>query len=159
MNPLSLVISLLIFVLILRGVIQGSKKPLQGSGLRLLIPLLYISTSLLELLDPSLELTTGRVVSSLCIGAVLSIPLMLLTQFQTRADGQIYYKRNVYLYILIVLIFAIRFFDFTFISGIDPKTLGFLNNLTTLSYISLWRISSFIKFKNTKSRVEKMKIV
>ncbi|WP_432644095.1 CcdC protein domain-containing protein [Paenibacillus pabuli] len=44
-----------------------------------------------------------------------------------------------------------RFFDFMFISGIDPKTLGFLNNVVALSYIAIWRMASFIKFHNSKS--------
>jgi len=45
----------------------------------------------------------------------------------------------------------IRFFDFMFISGIDPKTLGFLNNVVALTYIAIWRMASFIKFHNSKS--------
>jgi membrane protein CcdC involved in cytochrome C biogenesis len=151
MNPISLTISLLIVVLILRGVIQGSKKPLHESGRKSLIPILYISTSLFELFDPSLVLTSGRMISSIAIGAILSIPLILVTQFERKSDGKMYYKRNVSLYVLIIVIFSIRFFDFLFISGIDPKTLGFLNNVVALSYIAIWRMASFIKFHNSKS--------
>ncbi|BBI35607.1 CcdC protein domain-containing protein [Cohnella abietis] len=152
MNPFSLIISILILVLILRGLIRGSKEPLHDSGRRILIPVLYISTSLFELFDPELVLTSGRIVSSIGIGAVLSIPLILLTQFERKSDGRMYYKRNVSLYVLIIVIFSIRFFDFLFISGIDAKTLGFLNNVVTLTYIAIWRIVSFFKFRNAKSR-------
>lgn len=151
MNLFSFTISFLIVVLILRGVIQGSKKPLHESGRRLLIPILYISSSLFELFDPSLVLTSGRVISSIAIGAVLSIPLIMVTQFERKSDGKMYYTRNVSLYVLIVVTFSIRFFDFMLITGIDPKTLGFLNNLVALSYIAIWRIASFIKFHNSKS--------
>jgi len=90
-------------------------------------------------------------VSFIGVGAVMSIPLILLTQFERKTDGKMYYKRNVSLYVLIVVIFSIRFFDFLFISGIDPKTLGFLNNVLTLTYIAIWRIASYIKFRNAKS--------
>ena len=151
MNPFSLIISLVVLVLILRGVIQGSKKSLHESGRKILIPILYISTSLFELFDPTLVLTTSRMVSFIGVGAVMSIPLILLTQFERKTDGKMYYKRNVSLYVLIVVIFSIRFFDFLFISGIDPKTLGFLNNVLTLTYIAIWRIASYIKFRNAKS--------
>ncbi|MFC3749674.1 CcdC protein domain-containing protein [Paenibacillus sp. GCM10012306] len=151
MNLLSLTISLLIIVLILRGVIQGSKKPLHESGRRLLIPVLYISSSLFELFDPTLVLTSGRIISSIAIGAILSIPLILVTQFERKSDGKMYYKRNVSLYVLIIVIFSLRLLDFLFISGIDPKTLGFLNNVFTLTYIAIWRMASFIKFHNAKS--------
>ncbi|HBU82077.1 MAG TPA: DUF1453 domain-containing protein [Paenibacillus sp.] len=60
--------------------------------------------------------------------------------------------KETYLFMfLIIVIFSIRFFDFMFISGIDPKTLGFLNNVVALSYIAIWRMASFIKFHNSKS--------
>jgi membrane protein CcdC involved in cytochrome C biogenesis len=155
MNPLSLTMSFLIVVLILRGVIQGSKKPLHESGRKLLIPVLYIATSLFELFDPTLVLTSGRIMSSIGIGAILSIPLILVTQFERKSDGKMYYKRNVSLYVLIIVIFSLRLLDFFFISGIDPKTLGFLNNVFTLTYIAIWRMASFIKFHTANSRSSK----
>ncbi|MCW3790367.1 cytochrome c biogenesis protein CcdC [Paenibacillus sp. LS1] len=85
------------------------------------------------------------------IGAILSIPLILVTQFERKSDGGMYYKRSASLYVFIVVIFAIRFLDFMFITDIDPKTLGFLNNVIALSYIAIWRMASFIKFHNSKS--------
>ncbi|MGG4403784.1 CcdC protein domain-containing protein [Paenibacillus amylolyticus] len=123
------------------GFIQGSKKPLHESGRKLLIPILYISTSLFELFDPALVITTGRIISSVAIGAILSIPSILVTQFERKSDGGMYYKRYVSLYVFIVVIFGIRFFDFMFITDIDPKTLGFLNNVIALFILEIITIS------------------
>lgn len=152
MNVISLSISLLIVLLILRGVIQGSQKPLHESGRKLLIPILYIATCLFELFDPALVLTSGRVLSSITIGAVLSIPLILVTSFERRSDGYMYYEKNLSLYLLIIVIFFIRYLDLLFITDIDAKTMGFLNNLITLSYIGIWRVASFMKFQHAKSQ-------
>lgn len=151
MNSVSLAVSLLIFVLIFRSVIQGSKKPLHESGRKLLLPILYISTSLLQLLDPTLHLSTGEGIAFLAGGAVLSIPLILLTRFERRSDGNLYYQRNVALYVVLVLIFVLRFLDFIFIQGIDAQTLGFLNSLMAFSYISIWRMGSYIKFRSART--------
>lgn len=151
MNSVSLAVSLLIFVLIFRSVIQGSKKPLHESGRKLLLPILYISTSLFQLFDPTLHLMTGEVISFLAGGAVLSIPLILLTRFQRQADGKMYYQRNVALYVVLVVIFVLRFLDFTFIRGVDAQTLGFLNSLMAFSYISIWRLGSYIKFRSART--------
>ncbi|WP_427050670.1 CcdC protein domain-containing protein [Paenibacillus sp. TC-CSREp1] len=158
MNVISLSISLLIVVLILRGVIQGSQKPLHESGRKLLIPILYISTCLFELFDPALVLTSGRVLGSLAMGAVLSIPLILVTSFERRSDGYMYYEKNITLYLLIIVIFFIRYLDLLFMTDIDSKTMGFLNNLVALSYIGIWRIASYLKFQHVKSQPLSMKI-
>ncbi|WP_339199989.1 CcdC protein domain-containing protein [Paenibacillus sp. FSL P4-0176] len=119
------------------------------------MPILYISTSLFELFDPALVITTGRIISSVAIGAILSIPLILVTQFERKSDGWMYYKRNVSLYVFIVVIFGIRFFDFMFITDIDPKTLGFLNNVIALFILAI--ITSSCPWLGRRTCIDKTK--
>lgn len=151
MNIFTLILSVLIAALILRGVIRGSRIPLHESGRKLLIPILYISSSLFELFDPSLVLTSGRVIFALAAGVILALPLIIVTRFERRSDGRMYYVRSTWLYTLVVVIFVVRYLDYFFALGIDLKTLGFLNNLIALSYIAIWRIGSFVKFRQVRS--------
>ncbi|CAG7653908.1 CcdC protein domain-containing protein [Paenibacillus allorhizosphaerae] len=144
----SLAISILIFFLIIRGQLRGMQKPLKKSGVGLLLPIAYISTSLFQLMDPSLHIREDQVLLSVLIGAVISIPLIWTTNFEVKGTGDAFIKRSKAVFVILIGVFALRF---VFVAGfklIDPGTLGFMCNLVTLSYIALWRIGSFVKFRN-----------
>ena len=55
-STVSIMISALIFFFILRGQLSGMSKPLKKSGITLLLPILYISTSFMQLFDRSLHI-------------------------------------------------------------------------------------------------------
>lgn len=73
-STVSMMISALIFFFILRGQLSGMNKPLKRSGITLLLPILYISTSFMQLFDPSLHIREEQVIIALLIGMVVSIP-------------------------------------------------------------------------------------
>ncbi|WP_028562798.1 CcdC protein domain-containing protein [Paenibacillus pinihumi] len=157
MNPtISLIISGLIFILIIRGQFRGMNKPLGKSGITLLLPILYISTSLTQLLDPRLAITGSQVVIAVLIGVAVSIPLIFTTSFEARGDGKVYIKRNNAVFVILVIVFGLRFLLLETIHSIDPGTLGFVFNLVTLSYIAIWRSVSFVKFRSVgKSKMKR----
>lgn len=150
-STVSLMISALIFFFILRGQLSGMRKPLKKSGVMLLLPILYISTSLMQLFDPSLHIREEQVIIALLIGMIVSIPLIVTTNFEVRDDGNTFIKRNKTVFVLLIVIFALRFLAIATIKSIDPSTLSFMCNLMTFGYIATWRIISFIKFKGVSS--------
>lgn len=150
-STVSMMISALIFFFILRGQLSGMSKPLKKSGITLLLPILYISTSLMQLFDPSLHIHERQVVIALLIGIILSIPLIMKTNFEVRDNGSTFIKRNKTVFVLLIVIFVLRFLAIATINSIDPSTLSFMCNLMTFGYIATWRIISFIKFRGVSS--------
>lgn len=150
-STISMMISALIFFFILRGQLSGMRKPLKKSGVTLLLPILFISTSLTQLFDPSLHIREGQVIIALLIGVVVSIPLIVTTNFEVRDNGDTFIKRNKTVFVLMIVIFALRFLAVAMIHAVDPSTLSFMCNLVTFGYIATWRITSFIKFRGVRS--------
>ncbi|WP_088832504.1 CcdC protein domain-containing protein [Paenibacillus tyrfis] len=144
----SLGISVLIFLLIIRGQFRGMSTPIKKPGISLLLPILYISTSLFQLMDPNLHLQSGQVLIALLIGLVISVPLIMTTNFEVRENGAAFIKRNKIVFVILIVVFALRFVFVGTVKVIDPSTLGFLCNLVTFGYVACWRIVSFIKFRN-----------
>ncbi|MDU0202555.1 CcdC protein domain-containing protein [Paenibacillus sp. MAH-36] len=155
-STVSMMISALIFFFILRGHLSGMNKPLKKSGVTLLLPILYISTSFTQLFDPSLHIREEQVILALLIGMVVSIPLILTTNFEVRDNGNTFIKRNKTVFVLLVVIFALRFLAVATIKSIDPSTLSFMCNLFTFGYIATWRITSYVKFRGVSSSKQAM---
>ncbi|MFB9324566.1 CcdC protein domain-containing protein [Paenibacillus aurantiacus] len=149
-TTVSMMISVLIFFFILRGQLSGMKKPLKKSGITLLLPIAFVSTSLMQLFDPSLHISGEQAILALAIGMIVSIPLIATTGFEVRG-GNTFIKRNKTVFALLLLLFALRFVAIALITSIDPSTLGFLCNLFTLGYIVTWRVASFVKFRGIRA--------
>ena len=145
-------ISMIIFFFIFRGLQRGINSPIAKSGIPLVLPILYISTSLLQLLDPSLHIQSEQLLIAALAGMVLSIPLILVTNFEVREAGHIFIKCNKLMFLLLIAIFAFRFVAITTVKGIDPSTLSFLLNFMTFSYIVCWRIVCFVKFHKLRAK-------
>ncbi|MFD0698548.1 CcdC protein domain-containing protein [Paenibacillus sp. GCM10027628] len=150
-STVSLIISVAIFFFIIRGQLSGMKAPIKKAGITLLLPILYISTSLFQLFDPTLHIQQGQVILALLVGMVVSIPLILTTNFEVRASGDTFIKRNKTVFVLLIVIFALRFVVVATVKTIDPSTLSFMCNLVTLGYIATWRIVSFMKFRSVSN--------
>lgn len=155
-STVSMMISALIFFFILRGQLSGMNKQLKKSGISLLLPILYISTSFMQLFDPSLSIREEQVIIALVIGMVVSIPLILTTNFEVRDNGSTFIKRNKTVFVLLIVIFALRFLVVATIKSIDPSTLSFMCNLVTFGYIATWRITSYLKFRGVSSSKQAM---
>lgn len=146
-TTVSIMISVLIFFFILRGQLSGMRKPLRKSGVVLLLPIAFVSTSLTQLLDPSLHISSEQVILALTIGILVSLPLIATTHFEVR-DGSTFIKRNKTVFAVLLLLFALRILAIATITTIDLSTLGFMCNLMTLAYIVTWRVVSFMKFRS-----------
>ena len=140
-------ISLMIFGLIFWRRTRAMVRPIKGSGLRILLPLLYMSPALSLVTQPSVHMTLIQIVVSVIFGVILSVPLIYTTGYEIREDGEIYAKKSIGFMISLILIFIVRRLVDFFLPDIDAFTLNALSIISLFVYVGLWRIISYTKFK------------
>ncbi|SDD77952.1 Membrane protein CcdC involved in cytochrome C biogenesis [Paenibacillus sp. UNCCL117] len=126
---------------------KAASRPIRGKGYRLLLPLLFLSFGLLGLFNPQLVLSTKEVILSLLCGAVLSVPMIMTTNYERRDDGFIYAKRSKAFMVVLVALIALRLALRSYLSGLDPAELGMLFYLIAVGYIVPWRVASYLKYR------------
>ncbi|MGO4544957.1 CcdC protein domain-containing protein [Paenibacillus sp. 2TAB23] len=148
MNPIeSFSISLAIFILIVLGLSRGMRKPIHKSGIRLLLPIAYISMSMFQLLDPTIQVSPKQLWISILIGLIISIPLIATTNFVKRENGETFIQRSRLIFALLAGVFIVRIIMISQIHSIDQSTLSFLTSMVMVCYITVWRTASFVKFR------------
>ncbi len=140
-------ILLVIFGLILWRRTRAMVRPIKGSGLRILLPLLYMSPAFSVVLQPSVHMTSVEIIVSVIFGTLLSIPLIYTTGYEIREDGNIYAKKSIGFVIALIAVFVSRRVVNSYLPGIDILTLNALSIISLFVYVGLWRIISFMKFK------------
>jgi membrane protein CcdC involved in cytochrome C biogenesis len=138
---------LVIFGLVLWRRTRAMVRPIKGSGLRILLPLLYMSPALAVVIQPSVHMTSIEIVVSVIFGIILSVPLIYTTGYEVREDGKIYAKKSIGFVIALICVFIIRRLVTNFLPHIDVLTLNALSIISLFVYIGLWRIISYSKFK------------
>jgi membrane protein CcdC involved in cytochrome C biogenesis len=138
---------LVIFGLVLWRRTRAMVRPIKGSGLRILLPLLYMSPALAVVIQPSVHMTSIEIVVSVIFGIILSVPLIYTTGYEVREDGKIYAKKSIGFVIALICVFIIRRLVTNLLPHIDVLTLNALSIISLFVYIGLWRIISYSKFK------------
>ena len=87
-----------------------------------------------------------QVVIAVFIGVLFSVPLIVLTNYERRDDGNIYTKKCCLLITFIALV-VLRYGSRQFIVDLDQQTVGLLFYVVAVSYIIPWRIACYIKFR------------
>ena len=80
------------------------------------------------------------------IGVLFTVPLIVLTNYEQREDGNIYTKKCRFLITFIALI-ILRYGSRRYIVDLDQQTIGLLFYVVAVSYIIPWRIACYIKFR------------
>ncbi|MBM7650915.1 cytochrome c biogenesis protein CcdC [Neobacillus cucumis] len=130
--------------------ISAMVRPIQGSGIKILLPIIYISPVLTLFSELPVQLKAWEIVIAALFGVLLSIPLMFTTKYEIRQDGQIYAQKNKSFFIALIAIAAIRIVLRQFFFDIDPTSLSMLFFTVAFSYVVPWRIVSFAKFRKVK---------
>lgn len=147
MQGYSIIIIVLVAGLIIWRRTRSLYRPIRGGGARMLIPLIILIPAAATFLNPELKLTTAEIGGALAAGLVLSIPLILTTNYEVRADGQIYARKSVGFIISLVGLLIIRVVLRDYLSDLDPNALAGLFVLIAVGYVIPWRIASYIKFR------------
>ncbi|HEU4964649.1 MAG TPA: cytochrome c biogenesis protein CcdC [Bacilli bacterium] len=143
----------LLFILIFLGLglwlrTRRMRKPIKGRGIVLLIPvLIFVFLGWTFAMTPGLQITTGEVLAAVGLGLVLSLPMIYTTNYEVREDGQIYAKVSKGFVFSLLGLFIIRFGLRQYLSDLKPEELSMLFFYMAATYITLWRVTSFVKFR------------
>jgi membrane protein CcdC involved in cytochrome C biogenesis len=121
-------------------------KPIKGTGKRILWPLLFLTPGILLFFGP-VHPAILQVTIAAFIGVLFAIPLIFLTSYERREDGNIYTKKSAAFLITFIGIVILRYSSRQYIVGLDPQTIGLLFYVVAISYIIPWRIACYIKFR------------
>ncbi|MEH7457530.1 CcdC protein domain-containing protein, partial [Bacillus sp. JJ1127] len=80
-------------------------------------------------------------------GFLFAIPLIILTNYERREDGNIYTKKSVAFLITFIGIVILRYGSRQYIIDLDQQTIGLLFYVVAISYIVPWRIACYVKFR------------
>lgn len=72
---------------------RSMHKPIKGSGKRILWPLLFLTPGVVWFFGP-VHPAILQVVIAVFIGVLFSVPLIVLTNYERRDDGNIYTKKK-----------------------------------------------------------------
>ncbi|HDR7648211.1 CcdC family protein [Bacillus mycoides] len=121
-------------------------KPIKGTGKRILWPLLFLTPGILLFFGP-VHPAILQVTIAASIGVIFAIPLIFLTNYERREDGDIYTKKSAAFLITFIGIVILRYSSRQYIVGLDPQIIGLLFYVVAVSYIIPWRIACYIKFR------------
>ena len=121
-------------------------KPIKGTGKRILWPLLFLTPGFLLFFGP-VHPAILQVTIAASIGVIFAIPLIILTNYERREDGNIYTKKSAAFLITFIGIVILRYSSRQYIVGLDPQIIGLLFYVVAVSYIIPWRIACYIKFR------------
>jgi membrane protein CcdC involved in cytochrome C biogenesis len=128
---------------------SAMRKPIKGKGAAMIWPLLFFLPGFAMFANPQQPFngTFWEVAASIVFGAILSVPMVATTNYEVREDGQIYAKQSRAFLFAIVGVVGVRLALKEYITALDPMTLNGLFFFTAITYVVIWRVSSFIKFR------------
>ncbi|MGU3371714.1 CcdC family protein [Bacillus mycoides] len=121
-------------------------KQIKGTGKRILWPLLFLTPGILLFFGP-VHPAILQVTIAASIGVIFAIPLIFLTNYERREDGNIYTKKSAAFLITFIGIVILRYGSRQYIVDLDQQTIGLLFYVVAVSYIIPWRIACYIKFR------------
>ncbi|MGG2933643.1 cytochrome c biogenesis protein CcdC [Bacillus pacificus] len=125
---------------------RSMHKPIKGSGKRILWPLLFVTPGVVWFFGP-VHPAILQVVIAVFIGVLFAVPLIVLTNYERRDDGNIYTKKSAAFLITFIVLIVLRYGSRKYIVDLDQQTIGLLFYVVAVSYIIPWRIACFIKFR------------
>ncbi|OUB90154.1 CcdC family protein [Bacillus wiedmannii] len=137
---------LCIVLLILWRRYRSMYKPIKGSGIRILWPLLFLTPGVLWFFGPVHPAILQGIIAAF-IGVLFAVPLIVLTNYERRDDGNIYTKKSAAFLITFIALVVLRYGSRQYIVDLDQQTIGLLFYVIAVSYIIPWRIASYIKFR------------
>lgn len=138
-------------------------RPIKGKGLTILFGDFLMLGAIPWIISVMLQRATIMdVILPMAIGIILAIPLILSTKIIKTPDGTIKFKKNIFLYLLLIGIPVLRrnvgfieffkhytiFIPYTHIPDIELMIVMYVTVI--LLNIQLWRIASYLKFRKVK---------
>lgn len=152
-------VMLIVFGLVFWRRTRAMVRPVQGSGIKIIVPVLYLLPGFYAFANLHVHVEFWKIGSAVLVGVVLALPLIWTTNYEIRKDGQIYAEKNKTFIVALLAIVIIRIALRQFLSNLDPTELMMLYFTVAFSYVVPWRIVSFIKFLKIKRSHEEGKSI
>lgn len=146
-------IVILVAALVLLRRTRSMFKPTRGTGLRLLLPIIFMLPCFLLILNPNVHAYMWEWLAALLLGGVLSLPLIWTTDYEIREDGAIYTKKNLGFIIAFLMVLGIRFTLRAELDMLDASTKTALFMTVVLGYVIPWRVVSYWKYREVFKRL------
>lgn len=143
----ALLIIIVVFALVLWRRTAATRKPIQGNGIRLVLPVLFILPGLLMFGAPNLHPSILEVAGPIALGLCMSIPMIASTNYEVRSDGGIYAKRSVIFIVSLISLVIVRLALRSYFQTLGPMTGSMMLYMVAVSYVIPWRIASYLKFR------------
>ncbi|EJQ94274.1 hypothetical protein IGW_01994 [Bacillus cereus ISP3191] len=125
---------------------RSMHRPIKGSGKCILWPLLFLTPGIIWFFGP-VHPAILQVSIAVLIGVLFAVPLIVLTNYEQREDGNIYTKKSAAFLITFIALIILRYGSRRYIVDLDQQTIGLLFYVVAVSYIIPWRIACYIKFR------------
>lgn len=123
-------------------------KPIKGKGLRILLPLVFISFPVILIMgSPHVHVSFLQEAEAIGLGLLLAIPLIWTTNYEIREDQQIYTVKSRTFFVSFILVLLIRLALRDYLHWMTPEIKAALFLLLALGYILPWRVISYMKFR------------
>ncbi|QMV41801.1 cytochrome c biogenesis protein CcdC [Cohnella cholangitidis] len=140
-------IAILVAALVIWRRARGMYRPIRGNGSRLIWPMLFLIPSLLLIFGSKAHAPAWEWGAALAIGCLLSVPLIITTNFERRDDQQIYAVKNIGFFVSFLGVLVIRFLLRDYLSSLDQETMAALFMTVLVGYVVPWRTVSYLKFR------------
>lgn len=126
--------------------------PVKGDGRALLWPAFGVATGIpFVLLHPDghvgFDGPAWQVLAAVLVGLLFAAPLVHLTAYERRPDGQIYQREGGRLLLVFGILIVVRFVMRFVFREMDPFAESALFFFIVVTYIVTWRVASFLKFR------------
>lgn len=113
----------------------------------ILLPILYILCGSAWFLNPQVKASAIPIAIAAILGLVMSVPLIVTTNYEIRGDGNIYARKSRAFIVSLVVLVVIRFALRNVVQQYNLSTMIMLLYVVAATYIVPWRIASFSKFR------------
>lgn len=148
-------VAAVIIVLVIWLKTRGKSRPIRNKGIGMLIPVILLLVvfslsihSLTHIPDHPFHLPAiWEILCAGLFGIGLGSIMLYHTGYEKREDGLVYSKRNKNFKYVIIIVVVIRIALSQYFKGLDYSEFIFLTMVMACLYICVWRVGSFIKFR------------
>lgn len=153
-------IAIILLVFWLRSRRSANPRPIKRNGYTMFIPVVLLLigfsaalSSMANIPDHPFHIpAVWEIVCACLIGVVLGSVMLYHTGYEKREDGLVYSRPNKNFKYVLLAVIVIRIGLAQYFKSLDYVEFTFLTMVMAYVYVCIWRIGSFVKFRQTLAR-------
>ncbi|SFJ85725.1 Membrane protein CcdC involved in cytochrome C biogenesis [Paenibacillus sp. UNC496MF] len=151
-------IAAVVIVLVIWLRSRGKRRPVRNNGIGMLMPVFVLLAAfgfginaLTQIPDHPFHMPAAwELLCALLVGCGLGSIMLYHTGYEKLADGLVYAKPNKNFKYVLIAIVVIRIALSEYFKGLDYTEFTLLTMVLAFAYVSVWRIGSFVKFRQAR---------